>query len=228
MPATIIGSPASGGKVLRRQNYAKETNGLETIQETYIVRSADLISLVPAKDTTHFAYSSATTKFRRMAVESTSTSEQDGGISELNVTYVGLTSSSGLPPAIVRTIPLAGAAIYGAPVIIDVEFVSDSSVTQILAGKLSSLSTAPSEFPAPIPPQINGTAMPTNPKTPFTNRANLANLTTGQIFAGAGGIIFQYYGYCLKETQATQRGQFIVAVLSYQEFGRTGQGTSSW
>lgn len=227
MAVTIIGSPSSGQKVLRRQSYQKDANGLETLSENYLVRSADLISLVPSKDVRHSVFSTATLKFPRMAVESTSTSEQDGGISELNVTYVGLTSSSGLPPALVRTVPATGAGLYGPPIIIEVEFVSDSSVPQILAGKLSSLSIASTEVPNPIPSQINGTALPTNPRSPFTNRANLANLTTGEIFRNAGGLIFQYYGYCLKDTQATQRGQFLVVVLSYQEFMR-GQGGQSW
>lgn len=227
MAVTIIGSPGLGQKLLRRQTYQKDANGLETLNETYIVRSSDLISLVPEKDTTHFVYSTATTKYRRMAVESTSTSEQDGGVSELSVTYVGLTSSSGLPPALVRTIPVTGAALYGPPIVIEVEFVSDSSVAQLLSGKLSSLSIASTEVPAPIPSQINGTSLPSNPRTPFTNRANLANLSTGEVFRNAGGLIFQYYGYCLKDTQATQRGQFLVVVLSYQEFMR-GQAGQSW
>ena len=96
MSAEIIGLPSglSSSKVLRRQGYEKGANGLESITETYIVQTQNLLSIIPEKDTRHSSFSTATNKYQRMAVESISTSEQDGGLTELNILYVGLTSSS--------------------------------------------------------------------------------------------------------------------------------------
>ena len=77
MSAVIVGLPTSStsSKVLRRQGYEKAVNGLESITETYIVQTQNLLSIIPEKDTKHSDFSTATNKYQRMAVESISTSE---------------------------------------------------------------------------------------------------------------------------------------------------------
>jgi len=225
MSAVIVGSPsavitAANAKVLRRQQYQKESNGLETLVETYIVQSQNLISIIPAKNTTHSAFSTATTKFPRMAVESISTSEQDGNLSELNVTYVGLASSSGLPAAIVRIIPVTGAGKFGLNINIEAEFLSDSSEPQLLAGTLSSISPtiiAGRYNQRRMPRAINGTSLPPNPIEPYF-RSNTAGFGVGSSVFKTTSVTDAYEGYCINDTQLTRRGQFLVVTMTFQEF----------
>ena len=213
MSAVVIGSPLSGAKVLNRQTYQREINGLETIVETYLVNSADRISLAPLKDVTHSAFSTATNKYPRMAVETINFDEQQGGISALNVTYVGLTSSSGLPKPFVRMIPTTGAGIYGPPLTIEVEFVTDVTENQIATGQLTKDSVVslsayqlnnPNIVKGPIPTELNGLALPSNPVPTFTKQLGLI-----------GG--YNYYGYCQDSVNSERRGQFLVARVVYKE-----------
>jgi len=224
MAATIVGSPsptasATNAKVLRRQQYQKDMNGLETLVETYTIQSQNLLSIIPEKDTKHTAFSTATSKYARMAVETISTSELDGGLTELSVTFVGLTSSSGLPPALVRVIPNSGSGIFGPPVVIEAEFVTDLTEFQIFQGQLSSFSTAEPSSTIKIyrmPSFINGTAMPSNPRSPFQQSG------TG-LFSG---FLYRYEGYVMQNIQTTRRGQFNVAVVSFNEYAVSISGTS--
>ena len=164
MSAVIVGSPSSGQKVLRRADFSVERNGLETLNEVYTVRTADRRTLQPNFGILHSAYSTASTKFARMAVERFSFREQDGDLTEINVTYVGLTSSSGLPPAIVRLIPTPGAGIFGPNMVIEAEFLTDKSETQFLLDGAGWLNTNGLIY---MPESINGTKMPANPREPF-------------------------------------------------------------
>lgn len=221
MSAEIIGLPSSStsSKVLRRQGYEKEVNGLETITETYIVQTQNLLSIIPAKDTKHSAFSTAINKYQRMAVESISTSEQDGGLTELNVLYVGLTSSSGLPPAVVKIIPATGAGIFGPPVNIEAEFISDLSEYQIIKGQFSSVSpTAPAvgRDIVRMPKFINGTALPDNPKEPFVQEG------TGSV----SSFYYRYEGYVTNNFQCTRRGQFLVCIVTFAEYAASVVGVS--
>lgn len=219
MAETIIGSPASKGKVLRRQSFQKDLSGLETIREEYIIRTIDREFILPEKDTTHSDFSSSTITYQRMVVETTSTEEMDGGLTTLNVTYVGLTSSTGLPPAVVRIIPATGAGVFGPPINIEAEFVSDKTITQILAGQFSSLSQSnPSTGVGiiRIPSYINGKKMPENPRTPFVQQG------TGSTSSN----YYRYEGYVVNNTQAIQRGQFVVATISFSEYSISITGTS--
>jgi len=207
MASLVIGS-AIGSKVLQRQNFNKEPNGLETIIEAYAIKTANRDTVVPEKDTLHSAFSSSAKTYSRMVVESVTTEEQDGGITQMLVTYVGLTSLSGLPPAIVRLIPTAGAGIYGPPLTIEAEFVTDVSESQFIKGNIN----ATSEIKLgnisfgqvnQMPPFINGTKMPDNPRQPFnsSNRVSIA----------------QYFGYCTQTYSCERRGLFLIARASYAE-----------
>ena len=205
MASLVIGS-AIGSKVLQRQNFNKEPNGLETIIEAYAIQTANRDAVVPEKNTLHSAFSSSTKKYSRMVVESVATEEQDGGITQMLVTFVGLTTSTGLPPPIVRLIPTAGEGVYGPPLVIEAEYVTDVGETQFMAGQLSQNNGA---LAAPIwkavikmPEFINGYAMPRDPIPPFSR---------------GGPIIEVYSGYCVLSKSCERRGLFLVARDTFNE-----------
>ena len=214
MAASIIGALSSGSKILRRSEYSREIVGLETLTETYTIRSGDRQTILPLKDVKHSDFSSSSTKFTRMAVETAAVREQDGDISELTVTYVGLTNSTGLPQAQVKFIPTTGADIWGPPVVIEVSFVTDLTESQFASGQLSSSFPVNQRFgpnsTIAMPAYINDTATPQNPRSPGITTNNLA-----------GNIV--YFGYCLDSLDSVRRGQFLVARAVFKE-KQQGQG----
>jgi len=211
MSEVIIGSPISGQKVLRRQNYQKDLVGLETIVESYTIRTADRVTLAPARDTIHSSFSTATPKYSRMAVETISFDEADGGLTTMSVVYVGLTTSTGLPPPIIRLIPSANEGVYGPPLVIEAEYVTDVSETQFLAGQLAGnngLEVVSFWRPTiKMPFFINGTEMPRDPRPPFFQTPD----------NGPRGIIAQYNGYCVLSKSCERRGLFLVARDTFHE-----------
>jgi len=214
MAASILGALSSGSKILRRSDYSREIVGLETLTETYTIRTADRQTILPLKDVTHSAFSTASTKFTRMVVETAAVREQDGDISEMTVTYVGLTSETSLPPAQIKYIPTTGADIWGPPVVIEVSFVTDLTESQFASGQLSSGFPVIERFSpsskVPMPAYINDTATPQNPRTPGVTVSNLQGTLT-------------YFGYCLDSLDSTRRGQFLVARAVFKE-KQQGQG----
>jgi hypothetical protein len=208
MASAIIGS-AIDSKVLQRQNFSKEPNGLDTIIEAYAIKTENRDTVVPAKNTLHSAFSSSSKKYSRMAVESVATEEQDGGITQMLVTFVGLTTSTGLPPAIVRIIPTAGEGVYGPPLVIEAEYVTDVSETEFVAGQASqnnALAVSLVRRSVKMPPFINGTTMPKDPRPPFYSAP-----TSG------GGAIISYDGYCVLSKSCERRGLFLVARDTFHE-----------
>lgn len=213
MASLVIGS-AIGSKVLQRQNFNKEPNGLETIIEAYAIQTANRDAVVPEKNTLHSAFSSSTKKYSRMVVESVTTEEQDGGITQMLVTFVGLTTLTGLPPAIVRLIPTEGAGIFGPPLTIEAEFVTDVSESQFINGSIiknTELAVPPRLASAlglnqninKMPPFINGTKMPDNPIQPYVR---------------SGGFgLDQYLGYITQSFSCERRGLFLIARTTYIE-----------
>lgn len=224
MSAFIVGSPSSNSsaanaKLLRRQSFQKDMIGLETLTETYLVQTQNLLSLIPSKDTAHTSYSTAASRYSRMVVESIATAEQDGGITELNVTYVGLTSSSGLPPAIVNIIPQQGAGVFGPPVVIEAQFVSDVAITSLIRGQFSSLSYGPPGSgigQVKMPSQINGTSMPSDPRQPFSQEGS----------GLSSSVYYRYDGYILRDCQAIKRGLFSLATITFSEYAVSTVGIS--
>jgi hypothetical protein len=217
MASLVIGS-AIGSKVLQRQNFNKEPNGLETIIEAYAIKTANRDTVVPEKNTLHSAFSSSAKTYTRMVVESVTTEEQDGGITQMLVTFVGLTTLTGLPPAIVRLIPTEGAGIFGPPLTIEAEFVTDVSESQFINGSIiknTELAVPPqlasrlglNQNINKMPPFINGTKMPDNPRQPFVR---------------SGGFgLDQYLGYITQTFSCERRGLFLIARTTYIE-ARTG------
>jgi len=211
MSFSIVGSSLNSSttaKVLQRQNFNKEPNGLETIIEAYAISTANRDTIVPEKNTLHSAFSSSAKKYTRMVVESVTTEEQDGGITQMLVTFVGLTSSTGLPPAIVRLIPTEGAGVYGPPLVIEAEFVTDVDESLFIKGNISetsSISLGNISFGSvnQMPPFINETKMPSNPREPFKSSNNY--------------LINQYFGYCTQSHSCERRGLFLIARVVYAE-----------
>jgi len=217
MATTIIGS-AIDTKVLKRQNFNKEPNGLETLIEAYAIKTSNRVALVPEMNTLHTAFSSASTTYRRMVVESVATDEEDGGITSMLVTFVGLTSSTGLPPAIVRLIPAAGEGVYGPPLVIEAEYVTDVTETQFLAGQLAQnnglVPITGFNTTIKMPASINGVVMPSDPRPPFYQTPGFG-----------GGVIVEYSGYCVLSMSAERRGLFLVARNTYHEMQQIAQVT---
>ena len=208
MASVIIGSSIDS-KVLQRQNFNKEPNGLETIIEAYAIKTANRDAIVPERFTLHSAFSSSTKKYARMAVDSVATEEMDGGITQMLVTFVGLTTSSGLPPPIIRLIPTAGEGVYGPPLVIEAEYVTDVSETEFMAGQISQgdatrpVSLSLFNPTIKMPSVINGYTMPKDPKEAF--------------FQAGIGLISQYGGYCVLSMSCEKRGLFLVARNTYHE-----------
>jgi hypothetical protein len=215
MAFSIVGSSLNSSttaKVLQRQNFNKEPNGLETVIEAYAIATANRDAVVPEKNTLHSAFSSSAKKYSRMVVESVTTEEQDGGITSMLVTFVGLTTSTGLPPPIVRLIPTAGEGVYGPPLVIEAEYVTDVNETEFMAGQLAQNNGLGRQqiFSQQIkmPSVINGTQMPVDPITAFYNAPK-----TGF----GGGAIVQYSGYCVLSMSCDRRGLFLIARNTYHE-----------
>jgi hypothetical protein len=215
MSFSIVGSSLNSSttaKVLQRQNFNKEPNGLETIIESYAIATANRDTIVPEKDTLHSAFSSSTKKYSRMVVESVTTEEQDGGITQMLVTFVGLTTSTGLPPPIVRLIPTAGEGVYGPPLVIEAEYVTDVSETEFMAGQLAQNTGLGSiqifSNVIKMPAVINGTTMPRDPRQAFFS---------GPKTSFGGGAFVQYSGYCVLSMSCDRRGLFLIARNTYHE-----------
>ena len=209
MSFSIVGSSLNSStkaKVLQRQNFNKEPNGLETIIESYAISTANRDTIVPEKNTLHSAFSSSAKPYPRMVVESVTTEEQDGGITQMLVTFVGLTTATGLPPAIVRIIPTPGAGIFGPNMVIEAEFLTDKSETDFSANGAGGL-TQPASFFQPgrtlMPDTINGTKMPANPREPFSRTTYAAS--------------FAYFGYIQQSLSCDRRGIFLVARATFAE-----------
>jgi hypothetical protein len=104
MAATFVGTSLNA-KILRSTSQNTETNGLVTLEETYTIKTSLAQSVIPRPDTRHSSFSSATTKYSTMFVETTSLKEELGGISTLTVQYSGLLSKS-LPRPVIRAIAI--------------------------------------------------------------------------------------------------------------------------
>lgn len=150
-----------------------------------------------------------------MAVENVAFKELDGDLTEMTISYVGLTSSSGVPPALVRIIPQMDKGVYGPPCVISVEFVSESTTATVISQLPSSnQNVIGSMVVAPMPKSINGTALPSNPVDPF-NTGNTP-LVANRFFAG-GYSVTNYLGYVLQSIEVEERGIFSLVVHEYAE-----------
>jgi len=169
MAATIINTALnSGQKILRKVQRSSEVDGLVTLTETYIIRTQDIASLDPDRNTTHAAFSGSAIKYTRMLVETTKIEPMDGDLSELQVTYVGLDYSSGLPPAYITAVGQPGVGVFGANAAVVVKYITQDSLFDVLKGGNVGLNLGSSSLTLPtkrlMPGSINGTAMPPTPR----------------------------------------------------------------
>jgi hypothetical protein len=167
MSAVLIGSLASGGKVLRKTQSSTDVDGLVTLVETYTIRIQDIATIEPDRNTTHSTFTGTTT-YPRMLVETTRTEPLDGGLAQLIVTYVGLDYATGLPPAFITTVGQPGVGVFGADAAIVVKYITQDSLFDTLKGGNISLNLGTTNLTLPtkrlMPASINGTGLPSNPR----------------------------------------------------------------
>lgn len=235
MSSEIVGSAiASGQKVLRKSQRATEVDGLVTLTETYTIRTADIGTLEPDRNTLHSAFSSATTKYARMAVETTRVEPLDGDLSSLVVNYVGLDYATGLPSAFVTAVGRGGAGIFGADAVIVAKYLTQDSLFDVLKGGFVQLQLGASNLTLPtkrlMPSSINGTAMPPNPRNREYKRTDVvgAATTTGpnnsNVFF-SGNIVqyppeyeWLYAGYVQTSISFQRRGLFNQIEEEFSEY----------
>ena len=180
MAATLINTTLNaGGKILRKTTRSTSDDGLVVLVENYTIRLADIASIEPDAGTTHSSFSTATTKYTRMQVETTAVNPIDGDLADLVVNYVGLDYATGLPAAYLTAVGQPGAGVFGADASVVARYITaqpvfdllkGSSITLNFAGGISGVSntTINAQLTLPskrfIPASINGTAMPTNPR----------------------------------------------------------------
>lgn len=169
MAANIVGTAiGSGQKVLRKSQRATEVDGLVTLTETYIIRTADIATIEPDRNTLHSAFSSASVKYSRMSVETTRVEPMDGDLSTLLVNYVGLDYDSGLPPAFITTVGQPGVGVFGADAVVVVKYITQQSLFDTLKGGSVGLNLGGTNLTLPtkrlMPSSINSTLMPPNPR----------------------------------------------------------------
>jgi hypothetical protein len=206
MSAVLNGSIASGGKVLRKSQSSTEIDGLVTLTETYTIRSQDIESIEPERNTAHSSFSTATNKYSRMLVETTRVEPMDGGLAQLVVTYVGLDYATGLPPAYITAVGQPGVGVFGSDASVVARYITQQPVFDLLKGASIVLSfsgfgfTSNLTLPSKrlIPASINGTAMPPNPRAK-EYRASLSGGTFRE---------WLYSGYVQTSISFQRRGSF--------------------
>jgi hypothetical protein len=205
MSAVLNGSIASGGKVLRKSQSSTEVDGLVTLTETYTIRSQDIESIEPERNTTYNAFT-GTTKYARMLVETTRVEPMEGGLAQLVVTYVGLDYATGLPPAYITAVGQPGVGVFGSDASVVARYITQQPVFDLLKGASIVLSfsgfgfTSNLTLPSKrlIPASINGTAMPPNPRAK-EYRASLSGGTFRE---------WLYSGYVQTSISFQRRGSF--------------------
>jgi hypothetical protein len=216
MSAVLIGSLASGGKVLRKSQSSTEVDGLVTLTETYTIRTQDIESIEPERNTTYNAFT-GTTKYARMLVETTRVEPMDGGLAQLLVTYVGLDYASGLPPAYVTAVGQPGVGVFGADASVLVKYITQQSVFELLQGSSVNLNLGTINLTASsgrtvttvsgaarvalptkrlMPSSINGTGLPPNPRAREYRGVLIGTTFTEWVYAGyvQTGISFERRG----------------------------------
>jgi hypothetical protein len=225
-----------------------EIDGLTLLSETYTIRTADVATLEPDRNTLHsvFVDSSYTPKYTRMAVETTRVEPLDGDLSSLVVNYVGMTSASGLPAAYVTAVGQAGAGVFGADASIVAKYITTDSYFELLKGGVLALDFTNSQIIIPtkrlMPSSINGTVMPPNPRQREYRRnstrseiaaTQAANIAEANARAGRYGtflvgsvvpypvtIEWIYAGYVQSSISFTRRGLFNQIEEQFTEYFR--------
>lgn len=215
MSAVIVGTSLnSGQKVLRKSERTTEVDGLVSLTETYVIRSADIESIEPGRNTAYSTFTGLNT-FPRMQVETTRVEPMDGGLATLVVNYVGLDYASGLPPAFVTAVGQPKVGVFGSDASVVARYITQQPVFDLLKGSQITLqffgNLSPSvNLPSKrfMPATINGTAMPPNPR---------AREYRIRIF---GGVISEwlYAGYVQTSVSFQRRGSFNQIEEQFSEY----------
>jgi len=230
----------AGGKVLRKASRSTSVDGLVTLVENYTIRLADIGSLEPDTGITHSAFSTASTKYTRMLVETTAVNPLDGDLADLSVTYVGLDYTSGLPKAYITAVGQPGVGVFGADAAIVVKYITQDSLFDTLKGGNISLNLGGTSLTLPtkrlLPTSINGTTMPPNPRQREYRRGKTPAEATAQNyenFLKSGGTFYQpafvvftpgiewiYAGYVQSGISFQRRGLFNQIEEQFTEYFR--------
>jgi len=238
MGAVIINTSLNAGqKILRKSQSSSEVDGLVTLVETYVIRRQDAASLEPDRNTSHSSFSTATTKYKRMLVETTRVEPLDGDLAELIVTYVGLDYASGLPPAYITVVGQPGVGVFGADASVLVKYINQDSLFDTLKGSTLNLAIGGSNLVLPtkrlMPATINGTAMPPNPRQREYRRNQVAQLVNSGlsqyipsgVLAGFGpSIEWLYAGYVQTGISFARRGSFNQVEEQFTEYFKGTDG----
>jgi hypothetical protein len=217
MPASLINTTLNaGGKILRKTTRSTSDDGLVVLVENYTIRQADIGSLEPNAGTTHSSFSSATTKYTRMLVETTAVNPIDGDLADLVVNYVGLDYATGLPAAYITAVGQPGAGVFGADASVVVRYITAQPVFDLLKGASITLNFATVGFTADltlpskrfIPASINGTTMPPNPRA-----KEYRAIIDGGVFRE-----WLYAGYVQTSISFQRRGSFNQIEEQFTEF----------
>jgi len=178
MAVTIVGKPASGQKILRSSVSTTDLDGLVSLTETYTIRREDIATLEPDRNESFSNISTSGLNYQRMQVETTRVDPMDGGLASLSISYVGMTTNSGLPPAYITAVGQPGVGVFGADAAVVVRYITQDSVFSLLQGGNISLTLGTTNLTLPtkrlIPSSINGTAMPSNPRQREYRRSKTA------------------------------------------------------
>jgi len=233
MAATFVGT-AINSKVLRSTSQNIETNGLVTIEETYTVKTSSAQSIIPRTDTSHSSFSSATTKYANMLVESSSLKEELGGLSTLVVNYAGLLSSV-LPAPVIRKIPIAPSFRGSQEFRFGFNSINSMSDIRVSAmnGTYAFMIEDGPELQIEFLRLTNGTYLPrgnitrnglASGTTPFGvswTQIILGETLPAQIngvqIAGAGTTSSSSMGYVLMNEEVSQRGGCIIVLQIYRK-----------
>jgi len=215
LSAVIVGTSLnSGQKVLRKSERTTEVDGLVSLTETYVIRSADIESIEPGRNTAYSTFTGLNT-FPRMQVETTRVEPMDGGLATLVVNYVGLDYASGLPPAFVTAVGQPKVGVFGSDASVVARYITQQPVFDLLKGSQITLQFLGNFSPSVnlpskrfMPATINGTAMPPNPR---------AREYRIRIF---GGVISEwlYAGYVQTSVSFQRRGSFNQIEEQFSEY----------
>lgn len=230
MSAVIVGSAiANNQKVLHKSQRSTDVDGLVSLTETYIIRTANIESIEPDKNTTHESFSSSTTKYKRMLVESTSVEPMDGDLSQLVVNYVGLDYSTGLPPAYVTAVARPGAGVFGADISIVVKYINEISFYDLLKAQNLQLRLSKTNLTLPakrlMPLEINGTPLPPNPRIREYRRTYASSPSTSSPVSNFNYVVLGTTDYLAPLANVAPAYEWIYAgyVQSAMSFDRRGQ-----
>ena len=215
MSAVIVGTSLnSGQKVLRKSERTTEVDGLVSLTETYVIRSADIESIEPGRNTAYSTFTGLNT-CPRMQVETPRVEPMDGGLATLVVNYVGLDYASGLPPAFVTAVGQPKVGVFGSDASVVARYITQQPVFDLLKGSQITLQFLGNFSPSVnlpskrfMPATINGTAMPPNPR---------AREYRIRIF---GGVISEwlYAGYVQTSVSFQRRGLFNQIEEQFSEY----------